>query len=126
MSNPTFKHGAITFPAGQALDKFRLVKIDNGVVKYADATGPVFGVVCEKADPKVTTLPTNVAVHYGTAGVKIAVDGDATAIKAGQAVYAAKDGKCAATGTVLIGVAARDGAAGTVVTVVNQLPPVGA
>lgn len=123
MSNPTFKHGAITFPAGEALEKFRLVTVGkDGAVKLAGATGAIFGVVTEKADPAVTTLPTNVAVHYGTAGVKIEVDGDATAIKAGAPVYAAAKGKCAASGTVQVGVAARDGVGTTVVTVVNKLP----
>lgn len=126
MSNPTFSHGPISFPAAKKLEKFTLVKIDGGKVTPADATGAVFGAVTEAADPAVTTKPTNVAVHYGSAAVKLKVaGGDAKAVKAGSPVYAAANGEVAATGTVVVGVAARDGEGTKVLTVLNGLPHAG-
>lgn len=124
MSNPTFVQGPITFEAAQALEKFTLVAVDgDGKVAPATADGPVFGAVTEKADPALTTLPTSIAVHYGVAAVKLKVaGGDATGIKAGAAVFAAADGEAAATGTVKVGVAARDGSGDRVLTVLNGLP----
>ncbi|MGZ0652235.1 hypothetical protein [Corynebacterium striatum] len=120
MSNPTFRSGPITFEAAAKLEKFRLVTVADGKVKHAAATGGVFGAVTEKADPKNNALPTNIAVHIGPAAVKLEVDGgDAKAIKAGAAVFAAADGKVAATGTVQVGVAAWDGEGDLVLTVLN-------
>lgn len=120
MSNPTFRSGPITFEAAAKLEKFRLVTIADGKVKHAADTGGVFGAVTEKADPNNNALPTNIAVHMGPAAVKLEVDGgDASAIKAGAAVFAAADGKVAATGTVQVGVAAWDGEGDRVLTVLN-------
>lgn len=120
MSNPTFRSGPITFEAAAKLEKFRLVTIADGKVKHAADTGGVFGAVTEKADPNNNALPTNIAVHIGPAAVKLEVDGgDASAIKAGAAVFAAADGKVAATGTVQVGVAAWDGEGDRVLTVLN-------
>ncbi|HAT1504282.1 hypothetical protein [Corynebacterium striatum] len=120
MSNPTFRSGPITFEAAAKLEKFRLVTVADGKVKHAAATGGVFGAVTEKADPKNNALPTNIAVHIGPAAVKLEVDGgEAKAIKAGAAVFAAADGKVAATGTVQVGVAAWDGEGDSVLTVLN-------
>lgn len=120
MSNPTFRSGPITFEAATKIEKFRLVTVADGKVKHAAATGGVFGAVTEKADPKNNALPTNIAVHIGPAAVKLEVDGgDATAIKAGAAVFAAADGKAAAEGTVQVGVAAWDGEGDRVLTVLN-------
>lgn len=124
MSNPTFVQGPITFPAAEAVEKFTLVTLDeNGAVKKAAADGAVFGAVTEKGDPNVTTLPTNVAVHYGDEAVKLKVSGgDASGIKAGAAVYAADNGEVAASGTVQVGVAVRAGEGDRVLTVLNGLP----
>lgn len=124
MSNPTFVQGPITFEAAQALEKFTLVAVnEEGKVAPAAAAGPVFGAVTEKADPALTTLPTNIAVHYGVAAVKLKVaGGDATGIKAGDAVFAADNGEVSASGTVKVGVAARDGSGDRVLTVLNGLP----
>ena len=120
MSNPTFRSGPITFEAATKLEKFRLVTVADGKVKHAAATGGVFGAVTEKADPNNNALPTNIAVHIGPAAVKLEVDGgDASVIKAGAAVFAAADGKVAATGTVQVGVAAWDGEGDRVLTVLN-------
>ena len=66
-----------------------------------------------------------VAVHYGPAVVRLAVEGDAKAIKAGAAVFAAEDGKAAASGEVQVGVAVEDGANDRVLTVLNSLPIAG-
>lgn len=120
MSNPTFRSGPITFEAAAKLEKFRLVTIADGKVQHAAATGGVFGAVTEKADPNNNALPTNIAVHIGPASVKLEVDGgDASAIKAGAAVFAAADGKVAATGTVQVGVAAWDGEGDRVLTTLS-------
>lgn len=127
MSNPTFSAGAITYNAGAALEKFTLVTLNgDGAVVPAAATGAVLGAVTEKADPKNAALPTAIAVHYGTAVVPLLVDGgDASAIKAGTAVYAAADGKVSASGTVRVGVAARNGAGDRVKVILTNLPAVG-
>lgn len=123
MSNPTFVQGPITFTAAQALEKFTLVAVnDEGKLVPATADERAFGAVTEKADPANTALPDDVAVHYGPAAVKLIVDGDASVIKAGAPVYAAANGRVSATGTVQIGVAARDGSGDRVLTVLNRLP----
>ena len=72
MSNPTFVQGPITFEATSRIEKFTLVSLNaDGKVVPAGASGSVFGVVTEIADPAITTKPTNIAVHYGTAAVKL-------------------------------------------------------
>lgn len=116
MSNPTFRTGPITFPVAEDLARFRLVTVTEDGVKHAGAEGPVFGAVTEKRR-KADNL--EVAVHYGVAAVKIETADD---IAAGAAVFAAADGKAAATGTVQVGVAARGTANGTVITILNGLP----
>lgn len=128
MSNPTFVQGPITFPAAVELEKFRLVTVNaDGAIEHAGADGPIFGAVTEKADPNNHARPTNIAVHYGTAAVKLTVaGGDASGFNAGDAVYAAANGEVAADGTVLVGVAARPGDGDRVVTILNQLPAVAA
>lgn len=124
MSNPTFVQGPISFPAATALEKFTLVKVNaEGKVEPAGAEGAVFGAVTEKADPNLTTLPTNIAVHYGVAAVKLKVaGGDATKIKAGASVFAAANGEVADTGSVKVGVAVAAGEGDRVLTVLNGLP----
>lgn len=124
MSNPTYVQGPITYEAAQALEKFTLVAINaDGKAAPATAAGPVFGAVTEKADPALTTLPSHIAVHYGVAAVKLKVaGGNASAIKAGAAVFAADGGEVAATGTIQVGIAARDGEGDRVLTVLNGLP----
>ncbi|MGV0868693.1 hypothetical protein [Corynebacterium kalidii] len=124
MSNPTFKSGPITFDAAEDLVKFRLVTVTENGASHAEAAGPVFGAVTTgaKANPPQYTddnvlhigKPGNVAVHITPSVVPVEVDGDETAIKKGAPVFAAADGKASATGTVFVGTAVRDGAAGTV------------
>lgn len=125
MSNPTFRSGPISYKAEEDVTKFRLVQVGENGVKHAEAAGPVFGAVTENANaPKdeqaVNTLalgaPGIVAVHIGPATVPLEVDGDAAAIKQGAAVYAATDGKVAASGELLVGFAARPGDGKTVKT----------
>lgn len=123
MSNPTFRHGPIGFPVATAIEQFRLVSVNaEGKVEHAGADGPVFGAVTEKRDASNVMSSPDVAVHYGTAAVKLRVDGDATAIKAGDPVYAADNGYAAASGTVQVGIAARNGEDDRVLTVLNGLP----
>ncbi|MCT1819367.1 hypothetical protein M3B96_10495 [Corynebacterium propinquum] len=128
MSNPTFVQGPISCEVAQRVEKFTLVTLgDDGKIKPAGATGPVFGAVTEIGAPKSTggkpdLKPDHVAVHYGPAAVKLKVaGGDASAFKPGKAVYAAANGEVSATGTSAIGVAVR-AAGDRVLTVLNGLP----
>lgn len=124
MSNPTFKSGPISFNAAEDVTKFRLVSLGEGGVKHATAAGPVFGAVTASAtaspadvtDDNVLHIgrPGNVAVHIAPSTVPVEVAGDASAIKPGATVFAAADGKVAATGTVPVGIAVRPGAGSTV------------
>lgn len=126
MPNPTFRSGPISFPAKADLSKFRLVTIDESGAAHAAATGAVFGAVTAAASaaPATNTAdnvlhigsPNLAAVHIGPATVPLEVDGDATAIKQGAPVYSAADGKVSASGTVLVGFAARTGTGSTVKT----------
>lgn len=125
MPNPTFRSGPISYKAEADVTKFRLVQVGAAGVKHAEAAGPVFGAVTENAFAEKETQPSNtlaldapniVAVHIGPATVPLEVDGDATAIKQGAPVYAAADGKVSASGSLLVGVAARTGAGKTVKT----------
>lgn len=126
MSNPTFVQGPITFEVAERVEKFTLVTVDgDGKIKPAAATGAVFGAVTEIGDPENINKPSHVAVHYGPAAVKLLVDGDATTIKAGSAVFAAAGGKVAASGSVQVGVAVRNGDGERVLTVLNALPTAG-
>lgn len=127
MSNPTFVQGPITFEAAEKLEKFTLVTVDDdGKIKPAAATGKVFGAVTEIADPKNLAKPNHVGVHYGPAAVKLLVDGgDAAAFKAGDAVFAAANGRVAKSGAVQVGVAVRAGDGDRVLTVLNSLPTAG-
>lgn len=127
MSNPTFVQGPITFEAAEKLEKFTLVTVNGeGKIAPAGATGGVIGAVTEIADPDNAAKPNHVAVHYGPAAVKLLVDGgDATAIKAGAAVFAAANGRVAAAGDVKVGIAVRDGEGERVLTVLNSLPAAG-
>lgn len=126
MSNPVFRLGPITKEVTAKVEQGRLVTVDEaGKVKHAAASGAIFGAVTEKRDPESYLSAKTVAVHYGPAIVHLAVDGDATAIKAGAAVFAAADGKAAASGSVQVGVAMEDGAGDRVLTVLNSLPVAG-
>lgn len=125
MSNPTFRSGPISYRAEEDVTKFRLVEVGENGVKHATAAGPVFGAVTENAAAPKDEQPTNtlalgapgiVAVHIGPATVPLEVDGDAAEIKPGAPVYAAADGKVSASGSLLVGVAARPGAGKTVKT----------
>lgn len=125
MSNPTFRSGPISFKAEEDVTKFRLVEVGEKGVKHASATGPVFGAVTENAAVRAESPVDNhlalgardiVAVHFGPATVPLEVDGSAEDIKQGAPVYAAADGKASASGTVLVGVAARTGSGKTVKT----------
>ncbi len=124
MSNPTFKHGPIGFDIATDLDKFRVVALnEEGKIAYANGTGGALGVVTETGRLEAKEPGAkNIAVHYGTAAVKVETNGE---IKAGAAVYTAADGKVSATGTVKIGVAIRPTADGKTLTILNGLPTAG-
>lgn len=127
MANPKFRTGPLTVKAGAPVDKFRLVKFNSdGKVVHAGASDKPHGVVTEKGQPAVDpgvndlalAYPEDIALHIG--GVpQIATD--ATDLKVGSAVYAAADGKVAASGTVYVGWVEKAPANGRV-PVVLQLP----
>lgn len=110
MSNPTFSTGDLTREVSAPVEQFRLVVEDGGKVAHAGATDFPFGVVTEAAAPKsdpqtnalLLGLPHKVRVGASQRVVKIASNGT---IAQGAAVYAAADGKVAATGTVKVGIA---------------------
>lgn len=109
-----FKSGPITFDAAEDVKKFRLVTATADGVKHASATGAVFGAVVTgaNANPPAHTAdnvlhigkPGNVAVHVSPAVVPVETSGT---FAPGAPVYAAADGKAAATGTVFVGTAVR-------------------
>lgn len=130
MSNPTYGVGPIGKEVATAVDQFRLVKLnEDGKVVYAGATGAVFGAVTEKRHATDVLSSKHVAVHQN-GSVKLRVAGAtpeaaataAASIKAGDAVFAAADGKVAATGTVQVGVAVENGEDDRVLTNINPLP----
>lgn len=136
MANPTFRSGPITFKAKTSIRKFRLVTVDADGVFHASASGPVYGAVITdadvptKAEPNTLVIgnPPNVGVFIAPATVPLEVAGDpeaATAITQGTPLYAAADGKVATSGSLLVGMAARDGADGRVKTTLLT-PAVGA
>ena len=110
MSNPTFSTGDLTREVSAPVEQFRLVVEVGGKVAHAGATDFPFGVVTEAAAPKsdpqtnalLLGLPHKVRVGASQRVVKIASNGT---IAQGAAVYAAADGKVAATGTVKVGIA---------------------
>jgi hypothetical protein len=135
MSNPTFKSGPISFNAAEDVKKFRLVTLGADGVKHASAAGPVFGAVTSSAvaapaaptDDNVLHIgaPGNIAVHIAPSTVPVEFDGSAPAV--GSTVFAAKDGKVSATGTVPAGIVVRPAGASTVkVLLANPTTPAAA
>ena len=121
MSNPTFRGGPLTYEIAADIEKFRLVTVDeNEKIKHADATGGIAGAVTEagRLAPEAPGASA-LAVHYGDAVVKLETDGE---IKAGDAVFAAADGKVSASGTVQVGVAYRATENTKTLTILNGLP----
>jgi hypothetical protein len=109
-----FKTGPITFDAAEDIEKFRLVSVAAEGAKHADGTAAVFGAVVTgaNANPPARTndnvlhigKPGNVAVHVTPAVVPVETEGT---FAPGAPVYAAADGKAAATGAVFVGTAVR-------------------
>lgn len=120
MSNATYRTGALSFPIAEDIPQFTLVSVTDGKISAAGADGAIFGAVTEPGSLDARGEGNDIlAVSYGQNGVKIRTDDD---IKAGAAVFAAADGKAAASGSVQVGVAARDTKNGVVVTILNNLP----
>lgn len=126
MSNPTFRHGPISFDVKTDVKRFRLVALDSTGVAHAAAAGPVFGAVTEDAyapsaastNMLAVAKPGIVAVHIGGV-VPLETAGTASDIAQGATVYAAADGKVAASGDVAVGIAVRDGSGSTVKTLLT-------
>ncbi|PRQ10626.1 hypothetical protein C1Y63_10555 [Corynebacterium sp. 13CS0277] len=117
----TFTSGPETYPAAKPVVKNRLVTLTDKGVEHATADGDVYGAVLTDAAPKpedkaVNTLvhtPWVAAVYSAPQTVRLACDA-ADGVKRGAKIYAAADGKVATTGTVVVGVAAMNGADGLV------------
>lgn len=124
MATPTFRSGPITFRVKSNVKKFRLVAVDADGAAHASASGPVYGAVVSDAhvpsEPQPNSLyignPPTVGVFIGPATVPLEVDDDADSITQGTPIYAAADGKVSTSGSVLVGMAARDGDSGRVKT----------
>lgn len=124
MSNPKFRSGPISFKVKSDVKKGRLVQLDEQGISLAGVSTSVFGAVSENgtaAKPAEENslhvgYPNIVAVHSSPATVSLDVDGDGKKIKQGSPVYAGKEGKAAASGSVLVGVAVSNGKDTTVET----------
>lgn len=132
MSNPTFVQGPVTCKVNaEKVEKYRLVKLTSEGIEYAGAEAPVFGAVTEAGAKAVERepgdlragLPDVLAVHTAPSVVPIECDSP-DAVVAGAPVYAAADGKVADSGSVVVGVALRDGAEGDATVRVRLLAPV--
>ena len=100
MSNPTFGVGSISFPVADAVERFRLVSLDENGVSHADGSGLVYGAVTE---PGSSAEDSIVAVHrFGV--VPVEVDGDVADFVRGSVVSVAGDGKVAVGGSAPVGV----------------------
>lgn len=112
MSNPTFKHGPITFEVAASVTKFSVVKLTADGVAPCGAADVPFGAVAVSGAPDEPRepndlqhgLPAHVAVHTAGAALPLRLDGAATV---GATVYAAAGGKVSATGTTPVGVVVR-------------------
>ena len=122
MSNPTFASGQLTREVASTVEQFRLVAETDGKIAHNGADAFPFGVVTEKATPAPNEQVGDVSLGYpskvrvGTVQcvTYVATDADAGSIAQGADVYAAADGKVAASGTVKVGVADRASVAGRV------------
>ncbi|WP_151530536.1 MULTISPECIES: hypothetical protein [Corynebacterium] len=132
MSNPRFVQGPLTHKvAAASIEKYRLVKLTSDGIEYAGAEAPVFGAVTEAGAKAVEREPGDLrvgrpdvlAVHTAPAVVPLACDAP-EGVKAGAAVFAAAEGKVAATGSVVVGVANKDGVEGAATVDVRLIAPV--
>ncbi|AZA08705.1 capsid cement protein [Corynebacterium pseudopelargi] len=132
MSNPTFVQGPVTCKVNaEKIEKYRLVKLTSDGIEYAGADAPVFGAVTEAGAKPVERepgdlrvgLPDVLAVHTAPSVVPVACDAPES-VKAGAPVYAAAEGKVSNDGSVVVGVALRDGAEGDATVRVRLLAPV--
>lgn len=89
-----------SFPVSSALSQHRRVKLSNGVLAYAGSTDRELGTL----EKPVVSGDETAAVRLRTApGTQRMIASEA--ITAGDAVYAAADGKVAASGTIQVGAA---------------------
>lgn len=131
MSNPTFTDGPITFDVAEDVKKHRLVELTATGVKHATAEGPIYGAVAvngyhdDKAGISINYVKAaRVAVCKTPNSLPLELTDPEADIEPGAVLYAAADGKVAATGTVPVGVAIRPSASGRVITTL-ALPFVG-
>jgi hypothetical protein len=103
----TVTPGSLTFQASAALAPYRRVKFHtSGKLEYAGASDFGLGVLDERAlaaDAYVAVRP-----YHDPGSFRVVAAG---AINRGASVYAAANGKVAATGTVLLGTAVTAAAA---------------
>lgn len=109
MSNPKFMIGQLTREVAEPIAKHRLVVEADGKVKLAQSEFP-YGVVSEPAAPAAERedndltfgLPAHIRVSTEQCVAKVDTDGE---IAQGAKVHAAADGKVAASGGPVVGIA---------------------
>lgn len=124
MSNPTFRSGPVTFEVAEDVTKFRLVTVTATGIRHAQPTDAViYGAATENGYADTDDYPVldhvkaaRLAIHRGPASVPLELATPTEAITQGSPIYAAADGKVAATGSFLVGVADRDASSGRVIT----------
>lgn len=126
MSNPTFKHGPISFEVAESVSQFSVVKLTADGVSHCGASDTPFGAVAvagapdEEREPNDLQhgLPSQVAVHSAGAALPLRLNGSAAV---GATVFAAAGGAVSATGTNPVGVVVREAKGGDPNTVVVLL-----
>lgn len=119
MTNAVFTTGPVTKKVTAKVEKFRFVDLTADGVKHAAGTALPYGYVRQTAAPVARAegdvsygLPDIVAVVTHQAVVEVATD--EASFTVGAKVYAAADGKAAASGTIAVGLAEGDVANGRV------------
>ncbi|WP_312099004.1 hypothetical protein [Corynebacterium dentalis] len=119
MTNAVFTTGPVTKKVTAKVEKFRFVDLAAEGVKHASGTALPYGYVRQTAAPVARAegdvsygLPDIVAVVTHQAVVEVATA--ETKFTPGAKVYAAADGKAAASGTIAVGLAEGDVANGRV------------
>lgn len=111
MSNPTFASGDLTREVSAPVSQYRLVVETSGKVAHGAANKFPFGVVTEASAPvnadaiSVVELGYTGFVRVGTSQRVAKVETNGAAIAQGADVFAAADGKVAASGSVKVGIA---------------------
>lgn len=105
MASPAYNSGNITREVASVVEAGRLVKLTDGKVELNDASTLPYGVTAEKGIPKDSDsaglYPYLIRVNTDSAISHVETDEET--IVDGSAVYAAAEGKVAASGSVAVG-----------------------